>query len=371
MRNEYILFKRKGQAVWYFYYYQGNKRVNKSTGKTTKAEATKYAKDFTADRRAKTQQTFGEFTKDFFIWGSCRWIKNQLAFKRRISERWAGIKRKYLENHILPVFGDRILGEITKADIRDFIVDLPGSGQHKNHVLYTLKQILQEAEDREIIEVSKATSMKGFTIDTLVQEKARGVFTDDESSLLFPADKKQMLEIWNDEKHAALFLILESTGIRLGEARALFWEDFDGESLYIHRAVKDEHGTVGTTKTGVERYVFPSPLALEYMTSTTFIADNGLMFPGEDGTKPYTQRGLFHSFLQALKRTEIIKGNRSIHSFRHGYNTRLINAGIDPDSIRLLMGHKTARMTANYDKPSQQELKTRMKKALKILGKDS
>jgi len=45
MRHEYRLFRRNGQKVWYFYYYDKNRRKVKTTGKTRKYEAEKVASD--------------------------------------------------------------------------------------------------------------------------------------------------------------------------------------------------------------------------------------------------------------------------------------------------------------------------------------
>ena len=46
MRGKYCLFKRKEAKVWYFYYYEGDKRIFRSTGEELKTEAESYAESY-------------------------------------------------------------------------------------------------------------------------------------------------------------------------------------------------------------------------------------------------------------------------------------------------------------------------------------
>jgi integrase len=59
----------------------------------------------------------------------------------------------------------------------------------------------------------------------------------------------------------AFFLTLARTGMRLGEARALRWEDLDleGRTTRIARTVADDSRKIGTPKSGHARTVDPSP----------------------------------------------------------------------------------------------------------------
>jgi len=359
----YSLFRRKGQTVYYFAYVKGGKRIYRSTGETIKRDAKKYADKYLKEK-AKEKVLFGDFAKDFYIWDSCPWIKKQHGYGRRFSKEHAKSKRALLLNYLLPQFGNRYIHEITKADIEGFLTSdklKHLAAQSKNHILNTLRQIMREAEDQGIIEYSIVDRVRGFT----VRHKQKGVFTLDELKTLFPDDEKEMLHILWDVKHAALFLILASTGIRSGEVRGLFWGDYlrEHRALFIQRAVKDNAGTIGETKTGEKRLVLLSDKAIKQLEAWEQLSpcttQHELIFYGEEPSRAYTRRAISHSFNQALSRAGIEKRDRTPHSFRHTFNTLFRN--VLPDYIlRELTGHKTEKMTGYYDNPGIDDLVKRI-----------
>ena len=107
MRHEFTLFRRKGQKVWYFYYYEGSKRKARSTGKTLKYEAEQETHKFLTSGENQNI-TLEEFTKDFFVWDCCSWIRRQHAKGRSFSEAVADSRRGHVVNYILPAFGDKL-----------------------------------------------------------------------------------------------------------------------------------------------------------------------------------------------------------------------------------------------------------------------
>ena len=89
---------------------------------------------------------FSEFTEQWFIEMSPQWRRSHRAAVRDV-----------LDRNLLPYFGGRKLGEITKADVLAFraeIAKLPGRGgatignARINKIMCFLRQILNEAADR-------------------------------------------------------------------------------------------------------------------------------------------------------------------------------------------------------------------------------
>jgi integrase len=369
MKNEYGLYRRKGKKVWYFWYYQGHKRITKSTGKTLKHEAKKYVEDF-LKVSDKSRVTFKDFTKDFFT-DSCRWVKKQRAYNRSMSDRMLEQKRRILKKHLIPTFGDLFLHEIKKKHIEDYLINLERAGQTKNHILFTLRQILRQAEDEGIIELSPAERVQSFS----VHHKPKGVFTIDELKKLFPDDEQELLRIWWDMKHVALFLILGCTGIRSGEIRALMWQDYlkDEMALFIQHAIKDDRATIiGETKTGDKRIVLLSEKACRYLDKwndlSLYALQEDIIFYSEKRDKAFNRWSLTDSLYKAFKKTGIQKRDRTVHSFRHTFNTIFRNMMPD-DLLRLLTGHKTERMTAHYDKPGIPDMLKRIEAARGMIDK--
>ena len=62
------------------------------------------------------------------------------------------------------------------------------------------------------------------------------------------------------EPHATLVLFLAVTGLRIGEAIAIKWSDFEGDVLHVQRRMYD--GKVDTTKSRESKRRIPIPAAL-------------------------------------------------------------------------------------------------------------
>jgi hypothetical protein len=84
------------------------------------------------------ETTFGKartFAEDFFH-----------DKKRPFSEYHAKARRGHLVNHILPMFGNKRLGDLTQPMIERWLGALRLSTQTKNHVLHSFKIVTRGAE---------------------------------------------------------------------------------------------------------------------------------------------------------------------------------------------------------------------------------
>ena len=377
MRQQYTLYKRfndNKKFSWYFTYYNvDGKRLYKATGKTKKYEAQQVAEDFIASLSPQSMN-LKRYTENFFKWESCPWIRRQHAKGKSFSESVARSRRSHLDNYIIPKFGNRKLESLNRVEIENWLIGLlnhkipkaisnkealpvqkPLSNQTKNHILYTFRIILKEAERERIIPFNCLATVESMANSS----KERGVFTKVELNLLFPEDIEKMISIWGRKEYAYMFYILATTGLRSGEVRALQWKHIiwndQRNGLRIERAVKD-NDTFGTTKTGHSRVVLLTKKADEYLQDwlkeSTFDQMNDLIFLGSERTKPVTRKTMSRHFEQALKRTGIEVGNRNlvIHSFRHTYNT-LLRPLLPKDVLQSMTGHRTDSMTDRYDHP--------------------
>lgn len=133
-----------------------------------------------------------------------------------------------------------------------------------------------------------------------------------------------------------LILAALHTGCRRGELFALRWKDID---LDGHRI------TVPAGKTGLSRVV---PLNSEIVQvlkdwrPPTYRPD-AYVFPGDSGAALTDVKSAFLRLMTDAK----ITGFR-FHDLRHTFASKLVQAGVDLNTVRELLGHADLKMTLRY-----------------------
>lgn len=365
MKHDYTLYKREvnKNTIWYFCYYdETGKRKYRSSGKTKKYEAEKVAQEFLGSLNSPASITLSDYTKTFFVWGECEWIKRQHARGRSFTEAVAKSRRSHLVNYILPKFGRRCPETLNRIEIENWLIGLkkeptgkPLSNQTKNHILVTFRTVLREMQREGIVQYNCLADTEGFIDDS----KPRDIFTKQDIQLLFPDDALELERIWGQMEYAYLFYILLATGMRVGEGRALQWKhvihDEKRNGLFIEQAVK-ANGEIGTTKTGKSRVVILTKRAERYLNdwyeTTPFDEPEDFIFFGRERNNALSATPTINHFKKALVNAGVLVNGRKlvIHSFRHTYNTRL-KPLVPKETLQAMTGHSTDEMTERYNHP--------------------
>ena len=162
---------------------------------------------------------------------------------------------------------------------------------------------------------------------------------------------------------------LAYTGIRVGEAAQLEWEDVDLDDRIIHvrderrGASRREDDEARATKTGRSRTI-PMHRHLHPMFEAMSGVKQGQVFygPRGGGLKPDVVRTvLVRDVLPAVAKQlyprvsepKVLQGR--IHSFRHFFATAAYRAGLPERTILDLMGHSSSEITRLYRHLSQDE----------------
>jgi integrase len=309
--------------------------------------------------------TLAKYAVDFYVWDRCTYIKRQHAKGKGFNKHWADEQRGLLENYVFPRFGETRLDAITLPAVERWIVDLPLSGQSKNHTLYAVRTILREATADGIITRNPLEHVEPMAKNT----RKRDVFSLDELRRLFPTDPEGLTRVWGQPKYAVLYLTMAATGVREGEARALQWRHVlpDGW-LLIERAVKID-GSIGPLKkrerTGEPRVVALPARARDALSwwhsQSEHVAQEDLIFFGDASDHPLSRNTFQDILARALdgehredksKPARIVKGDRFLttHSLRHTFNTAMRRV-IPADALLALMGHRDSHMSELYDHP--------------------
>lgn len=137
-------------------------------------------------------------------------------------------------------------------------------------------------------------------------------------------------------------LVAVSTGLRRGELLALKWADVDLLGALL--TVRGEH-----TKNARTRHVpLNSDVAAVLKTWRAIHpkADgSALVFPGEGGERLGGLKTAWQAVLDAAKPK--ISDFR-FHDLRHTFASKLVQAGVDLNTVRELLGHADLKMTLRY-----------------------
>jgi integrase len=135
-----------------------------------------------------------------------------------------------------------------------------------------------------------------------------------------------------------IVLLALNTGLRRGELLGLRWGDVDrvGALLTVRGA---------SAKTGRTRYV---PLNTEVLkTLKTWrpndATDDDLVFPGDDGEPMFSLKTAWGKVAKAAG----LHGF-TFHDLRHTFASKLVQAGVDLNTVRELLGHTDIKMTLRY-----------------------
>jgi integrase len=360
--------KGKGNPWWVFISH-GGKRTSRQVGDKAAAEgvaskirAKLQLGEFNLDEpKKKTIPLFKDFAKGF--------METYSAMNHKSSTQQS--YQSALDQHILPVLGEKPLNEITRKDVKDFINDKMmaglGTGTVRNLKAY-LSCILSEAVDDELIETNPA-----LRTGRLIKKKDD---SEEELSELAPLtwEEKTRLEETLQKHYPAhypLFLTALRTGMRLGELVALQPGDldFNGGFIWVRRNCSRKRIT--STKSGKDRKVDMSnglAAVLEnYLTQRKREAlEKGWGDPPEwlfyqdgkhtseqigDKTIKKIERGKLidinnlrnRVFYKALEKAKLRRVR--IHDLRHTYATLRISKGDNIVDVSKQLGHSSVKIT--------------------------
>ena len=288
-----------------------------------------------AVRAASTSVTFAEAAAEYL----------------RFSEEDRGCKPTTIRNyrnvirvHLLPVFGEMTLEDITVQEIEQWRAGMSSARQQrelsnktKNNLLVLMHAIFRRAVKLYGLPANPVASVDRFRVRSSGDIQ---VFSPEEVWALVRAAKS--------EADAAIFLTAAFTGLRRGEVLGLRWRDVDFTGSTIRVRASYAAGHLTTPKSGKVRAV---PMAPDVASALArlgdrdrFTGDDDFLFAGEAGL-PLDGDALSSRYRDALARA----GLRPLrfHDLRHTFGTRMI-AKADIRRVQEWMGHADIQTTMKY-----------------------
>jgi len=254
-----------------------------------------------------------------------------------------------IERGLIPFLHQRgkfEVGEVTKADIRDYLDYVATSRGNSNvtraRKLAAIKSFFNYLVENEELEVNPAASIRSPRIP----EKEPEYLTEEECiRLLETIARKGKLRV--RERDMAIAVLFLHTGLRVSELTnlKLVNADLGRSQIKITRKGNKEqylHLNSETVNT-LAMYLAKRPQA-----------QNGRFFVKTNGNN-LSRSYVYGIVRRYLKLASIDKGKRGPHILRHTFCTRLHQKGVAPFTIKDLAGHKSLNTTMRYIKIENKE----------------
>jgi integrase len=282
---------------------------------------------------------------------SARWLQTYGALNLKRSSIKA--YNESLANHILPVLGHLPLSEIKRYMVIDLIRELRKKNLSRNSirlVYATLRVILNNAVDDELIVTNPGLKVGRFVKGKVQAGASITALTREDLHIFLQTIKEKF------PPYYPLFLTFARTGLRLGEALGLQWQDinFDERVIYVRRTL----GLYGidVPKNGKSRRVDMSKqlasVLIENLQATTIEASkrgwkepSPWVFCSSYGTPldpNNLRRRVFYKAIEAAR----LKRFR-IHDLRHTFATLLIQNGESLVYLKDQLGHHSIQITVD------------------------
>lgn len=241
---------------------------------------------------------------------------------------WPTTDVHYLKR-LLPFFGSRPLNEISPLMVERYQTERRNQKTYKgsstsvayvNRELACLKCMFSHA-----IEWGYAKDNPVKKVKFEKENNSRVRFLENE-------ELKKLIDCSDKALKPAIILAV-NTGMRLNEIQDLTWQDIDLRRSFI---------TLRFTKNGETRRVPMNQTVRDVLSGFTDRNDNSYIFCKKDGTR-YNFRS---PFLRAVQKAGI--KDFHFHDLRHTAASYLAMAGVDLNTIREILGHKTLGMVLRY-----------------------
>lgn len=294
--------------------------------------------------------------------------------QKRISEittLWKTDKKQYvkkssyaayallIENHLLPAFGNKYT--IEEAEVQAFVFQKLAEGLRQKtikDILIVFKMVLKFGAKNNWIkyiqlDIQYPTQREKQQLEVLSIANQKKVMTHIQEHFTF--------------RNLGIFICL-SSGIRIGEACALTWEDLNTDtgiinvSKTIQRIYTIEDNIRKTeiiidspkTKNSIREIPMSRDL-LKMLKPIKKIVNNSFFALTNDAkpTEPRTYRSYYKNFMKNLGMP-----NLKFHGLRHSFATRCIESKCDYKTVSVLLGHSNISTTLNlYVHPNLEQKK--------------
>jgi integrase len=236
--------------------------------------------------------------------------------------------------HLKPALGRVRLGKLNPLQVQSFYRCKLDEGQSAASVLKihsTLSKSLKQAVRWRLVPVNSCLAV---VLPRITKPEIQPLDAD---------QMKALLEASRGTDSYALWVLMATTGVRVGEALGLRWDDLNLEArtLRINRTVY--RGVSSLPKTDSSRRTIKlCKLATEALKQHPQKCE--WVFPTSIGTTINVNNLRYRTWKQLLERAGLPSGTR-IHDLRHSAATLLLSKGVPIKVVSELLGHSDVSIT--------------------------
>lgn len=305
-----------------------------------------------------------DYALDFWTRGKSHYLAEQERAGKRLGTQVLENHRNAIRRYWAEVLGDRLLADLTKADLDGVLDRLSGldlSFHTKNKAMECMTKPLGYAYREGLMREDLSRRWVRFK----GSYRKREVFPPELKDALFRRD-------WKDGRAKLAFMLSMTTGMRCGEILALRGEDLDMEKGRIHvRHSWSAKDGLKSTKNGDARdAVCPIPALMAALAKRLEMNPHGgkdrFVFWGSLPEQPVDGKTFINAMraeLEGLGLSREEAARYEFHSCRHDFITTMVHGGAAMSAVQGSVGHKTKEMTEHYSEHVREE-------ELDALGRD-
>lgn len=332
------------------------KRKQKYFYGDTEKEVKKKLREYFINGEKYSANNIAKMTIEEFL---VDWLENILV--NTLKPKSYAIKEYIIKQQITPRIGLLQVNSIVASDIQQMINDMVKEGLSYS----TIKKSYDALNQRFKLAIKQGQVNKNpiLGVELPIQKNKKSseihFFTEEQCKELIKESRRiYSSNNQNVYRLGELVPFLIFTGLRIGEAIALEWNDVDFENKIItinKNVVEVKSKETGkyilekqdSTKTDSSTRMVPlSNSAIECIKNLKQINGNKkFVFASKTGKyiSPSNFNRMFRGIQKSLK-YEVVLG---VHSLRHTFATLMLNKGIDVKIVSELLGHSNVSVTYN------------------------
>jgi|SRR5690625_710733 len=277
-------------------------------------------------------------------------VRDYLIFQKKRVKRTTYVNYIYMINkYILPTFTRTKVNDISRVQLENWYRDIDNikySNGYKNKILTRLKNIFEYSEDQYDIRIRFLNTFPPYTMTKEIETPEKVIY-DVKTFNKFISHANNILE-------SSLFYTLFYTGARIGEIRAITWNDvfLNDNYIRINKQVTTKIPGAGPTittpktKSSIRNIKIPNILVDKL---SEWKQDRMRQKGFESTWQVFGDKGFIteNRVRRMVKNISDRAGTPyiTLHEFRHSYTTMLYDMKVDPKIMQEQAGHSSINVT--------------------------